>query len=78
MTLDTSRRREGYASRSGPASDEMGCTLLWPHAQRKAAPAAHQANRHHNLTVLVHALQGLCLLHHSARIENQLALTVVL
>ncbi len=58
MTLDTSQRREGYASRSRPASNEMVTILVGAHEHREAAMAVHQADRCRGLAVLVRSYKG--------------------
>ncbi|MCD5980224.1 hypothetical protein [Pseudomonas quasicaspiana] len=63
MTLDTSQRREGYASRSRPASDEMVTILVGAHEHHEAAMAEHQADRYRGLAVRVRSYTGLGLLH---------------
>ncbi|MCI8208050.1 hypothetical protein AUC61_00755 [Pseudomonas sp. S25] len=63
MTLDTSQRREGYASRIRATSNEMVPILVGAHEHREAAMAVHQADRYRGLAVLVRSYRWLGLSH---------------
>lgn len=70
MTLDTSQRREGYASRSSPASEvnrapfkdqtppEMEYMTVGAHEHREAAIAICLMHCHRGLAVLVRAYKA--------------------